>query len=105
MRYMQGARFGQKITVQADLVEWESRLKINYLIFAVSRAAHGVISAAITAVLLKTFNIPLSVPAEVRFARSYSTLSLSISMLCMVIILIITIYTKNSTGKILDDIV
>ncbi|NLJ11428.1 MAG: acyl-CoA thioesterase [Gammaproteobacteria bacterium] len=33
VRYMQGARFGQEITVQADLVEWESRLKINYLIF------------------------------------------------------------------------
>ncbi len=32
VRYMQGARFGQQITVQADLVEWESRLKINYLI-------------------------------------------------------------------------
>lgn len=33
VRYMQGARFGQQITVQADLIEWESRLKINYLIF------------------------------------------------------------------------
>lgn len=33
VRYLQGARFGQQITVQADLVEWESRLKINYLIF------------------------------------------------------------------------
>jgi len=32
LRYVQGAAFGQRIRVQADLVEWESRLKINYLI-------------------------------------------------------------------------
>lgn len=32
LRYMRGARFGQRLTVRADLVEWESRLKINYLI-------------------------------------------------------------------------
>ncbi|WP_137886246.1 thioesterase family protein [Pseudomonas sp. 2FE] len=32
LRYMRGARFGQLLRVRADLVEWESRLKINYLI-------------------------------------------------------------------------
>jgi acyl-CoA thioester hydrolase len=32
LRYIRGARFGQKIVVRADLVEWENRLKINYLI-------------------------------------------------------------------------
>jgi acyl-CoA thioester hydrolase len=32
LRYVRGARFGQKIVVRADLVEWESKLKINYLI-------------------------------------------------------------------------
>ena len=30
--YMRGARFNQRIVVRADLVEWENRLKINYLI-------------------------------------------------------------------------
>jgi len=29
---VRGARFNQRITVRADLVEWENRLKINYLI-------------------------------------------------------------------------
>ena len=38
LRYIRGAQFGQKITVRADLVEWENRLKINYLI---SDAATG----------------------------------------------------------------
>ena len=32
MRYIKPAVFGQIITVKADIVEWENRLKINYLI-------------------------------------------------------------------------
>jgi acyl-CoA thioester hydrolase len=32
IRYAQPAVFGQTITVQAQIVEWENRLKINYLI-------------------------------------------------------------------------
>ncbi|WP_374979167.1 acyl-CoA thioesterase [Pseudomonas solani] len=32
LRYIRGARFGQTIVVRADPVEWENRLKINYLI-------------------------------------------------------------------------
>ena len=38
VRYIRGAQFGQRIRVRADLVEWENRLKINYLI---SDAATG----------------------------------------------------------------
>ncbi|WP_374439643.1 acyl-CoA thioesterase [Pseudomonas panipatensis] len=38
LRYVRGARFGQRLIVRADLVEWENRLKINYLI---SDAATG----------------------------------------------------------------
>ena len=32
LRYVRSAVFGQKLNVRASLVEWESRLKINYLI-------------------------------------------------------------------------
>ncbi|MEX5542262.1 acyl-CoA thioesterase [Pseudomonas poae] len=32
LRYVRGAVFGQTINVRASLVEWENRLKINYLI-------------------------------------------------------------------------
>ena len=38
VRYIRGAQFGQRIRVRADLIEWENRLKINYLI---SDAASG----------------------------------------------------------------
>jgi acyl-CoA thioester hydrolase len=32
LRYVQAARFGQRISVRADLVEWQNRLLIHYLI-------------------------------------------------------------------------
>lgn len=32
LRYVRGATFGQRLNVCASLVEWEHRLKINYLI-------------------------------------------------------------------------
>lgn len=32
LRYVKGAHFGQTIRIRASLVEWENRLKINYLI-------------------------------------------------------------------------
>ncbi len=32
LRYVRGAVFGQKINVRANLVEWENRLKVSYLI-------------------------------------------------------------------------
>jgi acyl-CoA thioester hydrolase len=32
IRYAQPARFGQLITVRAELVEWQNRLVVNYLI-------------------------------------------------------------------------
>ena len=32
LRYARAARFGQRLRVRADLVEWENRLKIHYLI-------------------------------------------------------------------------
>ena len=32
LRYIQAARFGQKLRVRAELIEWQNRLKIHYLI-------------------------------------------------------------------------
>ncbi|MBV4480195.1 acyl-CoA thioesterase [Pseudomonas khavaziana] len=32
LRYVRGAIFGQTLNVRASLVEWENRLKVNYLI-------------------------------------------------------------------------
>jgi acyl-CoA thioester hydrolase len=32
LRYSESARFGQRLKLRAEIVEWENRLKINYLI-------------------------------------------------------------------------
>lgn len=32
LRYVQAARFGQQLSVRADLIEWQNRLLIHYLI-------------------------------------------------------------------------
>jgi acyl-CoA thioester hydrolase len=32
LRYVQASRFGQKLSVRADLIEWQNRLLIHYLI-------------------------------------------------------------------------
>jgi len=32
LRYVQAARFGQRLSVRADLVEWQNRLLIHYLL-------------------------------------------------------------------------
>lgn len=32
LRYVRAARFGQRLIVRAELVEWHNRLKVNYLI-------------------------------------------------------------------------
>jgi acyl-CoA thioester hydrolase len=32
LRYVQAARFGQRLTVRADLIEWQNRLLIHYLV-------------------------------------------------------------------------
>lgn len=39
LRYVGGAQFGQQIKVRADLIEWQNRLKINYLISDVRTGA------------------------------------------------------------------
>ena len=36
MKYVRAARFGDRLAVQASLVEWQNRLTVNYL---VTRAA------------------------------------------------------------------
>jgi len=32
LRYVQASRFGQRLHVRADLIEWQNRLRIHYLI-------------------------------------------------------------------------
>ena len=61
--------------------------------------------ALILRLILKIFKITVKTAATINFSPTYGSAALSLSMLIMVLIFIISVYTKKSTGKLLDDIV
>lgn len=84
------------------------KIKINYLMFIISRILHGLISAALTLLILKICKVALPVFNNGKifeFNISYTSTALSISMLCMGIIFIISLYSKKFAGKLLEDLV
>lgn len=93
------------ISIWCQVLSVGKSLKINLFVFAAVRAVHGAVSAIITRLLIKIFNITVFVSSAVRYKPFYGGGALGFSMLVMVIILIISIFNKKSTGKILDDIV
>lgn len=96
------------ICVWCQIISAAKNTKINFLIFVLFRVLHGTISTIFTHLLLKATHTALSVFSNNKvFYQSfiYSTPSLSISMLAMVIIFLISLNTKKYTGKILEDIV
>ena len=93
------------VSVWCQILSMGKLIKINFAVFTLSRTAHGVLSAVITALLLKAFGIAVTVSASVKYTPTYNGIVLSLSMLSMVIVLIISLFSKKSTGNILKDIV
>ena len=93
------------VSVWCQILSMGKHIKINFVVFTLSRIAHGLLSAVITALILKVFGIAVTVLASVKYTPTYSGIALSLSMLSMVIVLIISLFSKKSTGNILKDIV
>ena len=93
------------VSVWCQILSMGKLIKINFAVFTLSRTAHGVLSAVITALLLKVFGIAVTVSASVKYTPTYNGIVLSLSMLSMVIVLIISLFSKKRTGNILKDIV
>lgn len=93
------------VSVWCQIISMGKLIKINFAVFTLSRTAHGVLSAVITALLLKVFGIAVTVSASVKYTPTYNGIVLSLSMLSMVIVLIISLFSKKKTGNILKDIV
>ena len=69
LRYAQPAQFGQRLRVRAELVEWEHRLKINYLILdAASGRRLTRATSEQVAVCMQTREMQLTSPPELRNA-------------------------------------
>lgn len=81
--------------------------KINLFCFCLGRILHGAISALNTLAIISIFDITLpTFNNSVSFSKKilYSDMSVSISLAAMFIVLIIFIYTKNSSGKFSKDV-
>ncbi len=84
------------------------KYKINYLLFIIGRVMHGTISSCITYILLKIFKVSLSTFSnKINFVKQnvYSNLSVSVSLLIMLVVLLVFIYSKNCSRKIINDMV
>ncbi len=83
-------------------------IKIRLLSFGAMRILHGLLSAGITYLLLKLF--PVTQPVfsnitNIKRITSVSTASLSVSIIIMAIIFVISLTSKFSDRKILEEIV
>jgi len=66
-RYVRAARFGDRLRVRASLVEWESRLGVNYLIIDQATGARVLRARSVqAAVALETGALQFVLPAALR---------------------------------------
>lgn len=96
------------ISIWCQIFALSSGRKINFLRFCIGRILHGVISALITEFAINIFDIKiLTFSNNVTFKNDmlYSDIAVSISLVIMLIMLFIFIYTKNSSRKIINDVV
>lgn len=93
------------LSVWCQVFSVGKNIKINIPFFFAARTVHGALSAIITRILIRVFGITVSASVAARFKPFYGNGALGVSMFAMVIILLMSIFNKKKTGKILDDIV
>ncbi len=82
--------------------------KINYPLFIILRIVHGSISSGLTFLALKIFKIntpTLSNGIGACYNFSNSSVSVALSLIVMGIVFIISLYSKNFAGNLLEDLV
>ena len=93
------------ISIWCQILSVGKSIKINFPLFLLARIFHGLLSVFFLRLILKIFKITVKTAVAINFSPTYGSAALSLSMLIMVLIFIISVYTKKSTGKLLDDIV
>lgn len=96
------------ISIWCQIFALSAGRKIDFLRFCTGRILHGIISSLITGLAINIFDIKLSTfssNAGFRNELLYSDITVSISLVIMLIILFTFFYTKNSSGKILKDVI
>lgn len=96
------------ICVWFQVFSMAKNFKINYYLFILSRFLHGLLSSSFTFLLLKIFRISaptLSNGINAFYTFTDSTYPVAFSLICMGLILIISLYTKNYAGNLFEDLV
>lgn len=94
------------ISIWCQIFAMSGNRKINFILFISGRILHGGISSIIIYFLISHFNIKIptySNKVEVLGSVIYSDITISISLVIMFLVLLTFIYTKNSSRKIIND--
>jgi len=95
------------ISIWCQVLSLCENRKVNIIRFILGRIFHGTISTAITYLIIKIFKIKISTfNNNVSFTKNFiiSDVTLFISIFIMVIILLISVFSKNKCGKIINDV-
>ncbi len=96
------------ICVWFQVFSMARKFKINYGLFVLFRFLQGILSSGFTFSLLKIFKITaptFSNGINTFYNFTNSTYSVALSLICMGMIFIISLYTKNYAGNLLEDLV
>lgn len=96
------------VSIWCQIFSLSGGRKVNIGRFIVGRLLHGGISAIITKIILGFFKIKISTFSnKINYVKEYSSsnVALLISMGIMLVIFMIFLYTKNNSGKIIDDVI
>lgn len=96
------------ISVWCQVLSAARKIKINYPLFLIFRILHGVFSTAFTYLILKIFSVTVSTFSNGKsfdFSAYHTSLAVGISIVCLGITFIISLYSKKKGGNILEDLV
>ncbi len=95
-------------SIWCQIFSLSKNAKIDLKLFILGRILHGGISCIITYLILKIFKITNAVYSNSIIKHTqifYSNVAVSFSLLVMLIVLLIYIYSKNSCRNIIDDMI
>ena len=96
------------ICVWCQIFSLSKNIKIHFLNFAFFRVLHGILSYLLIKAFISIFKITLPcISNNAVFSASlfYTTPALSISLIIMVLLFLISIFTKKHTGKLIEDVI
>ena len=96
------------ISIWCQIISLTKNFKLNIPVFLLGRLLHATLSVIITICLVKLFNSSITTfsnNVSINKSILYSNEVLFISMFIMLLVLFVFIYSKNNSGKLIEDVV